>query len=122
MNQRRASPLNNRVNVAALLGAAAGLVIQIAAGVDFPTVPPGLVVLLSATALVAFVRQRWTSVVAVGVAAFLLVGLTLSGQVPKMFDTEWLGRFIGLWVLFLALIVVAVAGIVVTIENYRTRS
>ncbi|MEJ7653794.1 MAG: hypothetical protein WKH64_10885, partial [Chloroflexia bacterium] len=101
---------------------AAGLVIQIAAGVDFPTVPPGLVILLSAAALVAFVRQRWTSVVAVGVAAFLLVGLTLSGQVPKLFDTEWLGRFIGLWVLFLALIVVAVAGIVVTIENYRTRS
>ena len=122
MNQRRTSPLNNRVNVAALLGAAAGLVIQIAAGVDFPTVPPGLVILLSAAALVAFVRQRWTSVVAVGVAAFLLVGLTLSGQVPKLFDTEWLGRFIGLWVLFLGLIVVAVAGIVVTIENYRTRS
>ena len=44
--------------VAALLVATAGVVVQIVAGVDFPTVPPVLFILLIPAALVYFGRWR----------------------------------------------------------------
>src|SRR5215208_4793256 len=49
-----------RLTVAALLAAALGFAIQIAAGVEVPAVPPGLVMLLRAAGLVAFLPRRWT--------------------------------------------------------------
>jgi hypothetical protein len=81
MNKR--SPLSpaGKVTVAALLVAAAGFVIQIVSGVDVPTVPPGLVIMLVA-ALVAFGPWRWTPVVGVVVGLFLLVGFFASGSGP----------------------------------------
>jgi hypothetical protein len=50
------SPLSpaGKVTVVALLVAAAGFAIQIVSGVDVPPVPPGLVIMLMAAALVAF--------------------------------------------------------------------
>jgi hypothetical protein len=82
MNQR--SPLSpaGKVTVAALLVAAAGFAIQIVSGVDVPTVPPGLVIMLVAAALVAFGPWRWTPVVGMIVGLFLLVGFFASGSGP----------------------------------------
>lgn len=70
MNQRNTLTLNGKVTVAALLLAAAGFVIQIVSGVDVPPVPPGLIILLVAAALVAFGPWRWTPVVAIVVGFF----------------------------------------------------
>jgi hypothetical protein len=42
-----------KLQVAGLVVAAAGIVIQIASGADYPTVPPGLIILLAAAVLVA---------------------------------------------------------------------
>jgi len=42
-----------RLNAAGLAVAAAGIMIQYVSGVDFPTIPPGPIILLAAAAVVA---------------------------------------------------------------------
>ena len=122
MNKR--SPLSpaGKVTVVALLVAAAGFAIQIVSGVDVPTVPPGLVIMLVAAALVAFGPWRWTPVVGVVVGLFLLVGFFASGSVGSLLAPDRSGVFVGAWVQFLAVIVTVVAGIVAAVQNYRDRT
>ncbi len=121
MNQRNSLSLYGKVTVAALLVAAAGIVIQYVSGVDFPTVPPGLIILLVAAALVAFGPWKRTPVVGIVVGLFLLVGFFASGQIGPLLDPGWFGRFVGVWVLFLSVVVAVVAGTVATIQNFRIR-
>ena len=122
MNQRSSSPSASKVTLAALLVAAAGFVIQIASGVDVPTVPPGLVIMLVAAGLVAFLPWRWTPVIGTAVGLFLFVGFFGSGAVGNLLDPSRLGVLIGAWIQFLAVIVAVVAGIVATVQNYRSRT
>ncbi len=122
MNQRNPLSLAGKLTVAALLAAAAGFVIQIVSGVDVPTVPPGLVILLAAAGLIAFLPWRWIPAVGAVVGLFLLVGFFLSGAVGSLLEPSQLGVFVGAWIQFLAVIVAVVAGIAATIQNYRTRT
>jgi hypothetical protein len=122
MNKRSSLSPAGKVTVAALLVAATGFVIQIVSGVDFPTVPPGLVIMLVAAALVAFGPWRWTPVVGVVVGLFLLVGFFASGSVGSLLAPDRSGVFVGAWVQFLAVIVTVVAGIVAAVQNYRDRT
>ena len=122
MNTRSSLSPAGKVTVAALLVAATGFVIQIVSGVDVPTVPPGLVIMLVAAALVAFGPWRWTPVVGVVVGLFLLVGFFASGSVGSLLAPERSGVFVGAWVQFLAVIVTVVAGIVAAVQNYRDRT
>ena len=122
MNQRSSLPTASKLTVAALLVAAAGFVIQIVSGVDVPTVPPGLVIMLVAAGLVAFLPWRWMPVVGAAVGLFLLVGFFASGAVGSLLDPSRLGVFIGAWVQFLAVIAAVVAGIVAAVQNYRGRT
>jgi hypothetical protein len=108
--------------VATLLVAAAGFATQIISGVDVPTVPPGLVSLLVAAALVAFAPWRWMPVVGASVGLFLLLGFFASGAVDRLLEPSQLGVFFGAWVQFLAVIVAVVFGIVAVTQNYQTRS
>ena len=119
MNQRNSLPSANKLTVAALLAAAAGFVIQIVSGIDVPTVPPGLLILLVA-GLIALLPWRWMPVVGAAVGLFLLVGFFPSGAAGSLLEPGQVGIFVGAWVQFLAVIVVAFAGIVATIQNYRT--
>ncbi len=121
MNQRNSLSLYGKVTVAALLVAAVGIVIQYVSGVDFPTVPPGLIILLVAAGLVAFGPWRWAPVVGMVVGLFLIVGFFASGQIGPLLDPGWFGRFVGVWVLFLSVVVAFVAGTVATIQNFRVR-
>ena len=121
MKQRSLLTRASQLTVAALLVAAAGFVIQIVSGVDVPTVPPGLVILLVAAALVAFAPWRWMPVVGVVVGLFLLVGFFASGAVGSLLEPSELGVFLGAWVQFLAVIVAVIAGIVAVSQNYQTR-
>ena len=121
MKQRSSLPPASKLTVAALLVAAAGFVIQIVSGVDVPTVPPGLVIMLVAAGLVAFGPWRWTPVVGVIVGLFLLVGFFASAAVGSLLDPSRLGVFVGAWVQFLAVILAVVAGIFATVQNYRSR-
>jgi hypothetical protein len=113
-----------RLNVTGLVVAAAGIVIQIASGADYPTVPPGLIILLVAAALVALgARWRWTTIVGVIVPAFLLVGGAIAPQTrDHLGDPEQAGVFVGTVIQLLALVVALVAGIVITRQAYGTRA
>jgi hypothetical protein len=122
MKQRSLLIRASQLTVAALLVAAAGFVMQIVAGVDVPTVPPGLVILLVAAALVTFAPWRWMPVVGVVVGLFLLVGFFASGAVGSLLEPSELGVFLGAWVQFLAVIFAVVAGIVAVSQNYRIQS
>jgi hypothetical protein len=122
MKQRRLLSRGSQLTVAALLVAAAGFVIQIVSGVVVPTVPPGLVILLVAAALVAFAPWRWIPIVGVVVGLFLLVGFFASGAVVSLLEPSQLGVFLGAWIQFLAVTVAVVTGIVAVSQNYRTRS
>jgi hypothetical protein len=62
---------------AGLLLAAAGILVQIAGGADYPAVPPGLVILVVAAALVLLVPGRW----ALGLAALAAVFISVGGVV-----------------------------------------
>lgn len=122
MNHRKSLSPASKLTVAALLVAAAGFVIQIVSGVDVPTVPPGLVILLVAAGLVAFLPWRWIPVVGAAVGLFLLVGFFASGAVGNLLDPSRLGVFASAWIQFLAVIAAVVTGIVATVQNYRGRT
>jgi hypothetical protein len=107
--------------VAGLVVAAAGIVIQIASGADYPTVPPGLVILLAAAGLVALAtRWRWTTIVGVIVSLFLLVGGVLAPQArAQLGDPGQVGVFIGTLIQLLALVVALVAGVAASPADSR---
>ncbi len=122
MNRLSSLPPASKLTVVALIAAAAGFVIQIISGIEVPTVPPGLVILLVAAGLVAFLPWWWIPVVGAAVGLFLLIGFFPSGAVGNLLDLSQFGAFIGLWLQFLAVIVTVVAGIVATVQNYRSRT
>jgi hypothetical protein len=112
------------LTVAGLVVAAAGIVIQIASGADYPTVPPGLIILLAAAGLVALAtRWRWTTIVGVIVSLFLLVGGILAPQArAQLGDPGEVGVFVGTVIQLLALVVALVGGVAATRHFYRTQT
>jgi hypothetical protein len=107
------------INVAGLLGAAVGIVIQIASGVDYPRVPPGLILLLGTAALVIGTGWRWVTYLAVVVPLFLLVGGSIAptGR-NNLTDPGSFGPFIGTVIQMTAVVVAFAAGALAL----RTRS
>lgn len=122
MNQRSSLSSSGKVTVAALLVAAFGFAIQIFSGVEVPTVPLGLVILLVAAGLVALSPWRWAPAIGIVVGLFVFVGFFASGAVSNLFDPSRFGVLVGTWIQFLAVIAVIVAGGVATTRNYGTRS
>jgi hypothetical protein len=103
-----------KLNVAGLLAAAAGIGIQIVAGVDYPTVPPGLIILVVAAGLVAYARWPWVPVVGVVVPLFLLVGGTIATTSREnLGDPGDFGQFFGTLVQAVGVIVALAAGLTV---------
>jgi hypothetical protein len=121
---KRSSSLSpaGKLTVAALLVAALGFAIQIVSGIDTPTVPPGLVILVVAATVVALLPWRWVPVVGVLAGLFLFVGFFASGAVGNLLDPSRFGVLVGAWIQFLALIVAVAVGLAATIQNYRKRS
>jgi hypothetical protein len=122
MNQRSSLSSSGKVTVAALLVAAFGFAIQIFSGVEVPTVPLGLVILLVAAGLVALSPWRWAPAIGIVVGLFMFVEFFPSGAVSNLFDPSRFGVLVGAWIQFLAVIAVIVAGGVATTRNYGTRS
>ena len=120
---KRPSSLSSasKLTVAALLVAALGFAIQIFSGIDVPTVPPGLVILVVAATVVALLPWRWVPVVGAFTGLFLFVGFFASGALGNLLDPSRLGVLVGAWIQFLALIVAVAGGLVATIQNYRKR-
>ena len=111
----------SKLTVAALLVAALGFAIQIFSGIDVPTVPPGLVILVVAATVVALLPWRWVPVVGAFAGLFLFVGFFASGALGNLLDPSRFGVLVGAWIQFLALSVAVVGGLVATIQNYRKR-
>ena len=120
---KRPSSLSSagKLTVAALLVAALGFTIQIFSGIDVPTVPPGLVILVVAATVVALLPWRWVPVVGAFAGLFLFLGFFASGAVGTLLDPSRFGVLVGAWIQFLALIVAVAGGLVATIQNYRKR-
>lgn len=124
MNMQNPLSLAGKWTVASLIVAAAGVVIQIVSGHDFPTIPPVFFILLIPAGLIVFGRWWWTPVSAVLAGLFLTFGLFASGESARLFDLSQVGgpdAPIGLWVQTLAVIVATVAAIIATVQNYRSR-
>jgi hypothetical protein len=109
-----------RTQVTALIVAGAGIVVQIIAGVNYPAVPPGLIILLVAAALVVFVPWRWVSLIAVFASGFLLIGgFANADSRSHLTHAGHPGPFIGTWIEIAAMAVAVVAGIAALIVGNR---
>jgi hypothetical protein len=125
MKKRTRLSGSGRLNVVGTVVAAAGILVQYFADVeDFPTIPPGPIILLAAAALVAFGSWRWTPAVGVIVPLFVLVGgviATMAGN-GALTDPAEVGGFTGAVIQFLGLITAVAAGIVAARQSFGART
>jgi hypothetical protein len=106
------------LTVVALLIAAVGFVTQMVAGVtDTPTIPPGLVAILIAAGLIAFVPGRWIPLAGVGAGLFNLVASLAVDAVDRLSDTSPASGFIGAWLMHIGLIAACILGTMATVRN-----
>jgi hypothetical protein len=111
-------PRTSRLTAVALLIAAVGFVTQMVAGVtDTPTIPPGLIVILVAAGLVAFVPGRWMPLAGVVAGVFNLVASIVVDAVDRLTDPSPATGFIGAWLMHIGLIAACVLGTIATVRN-----
>ncbi len=113
-----------RLNAAGLVVAAAGIMIQYVSGVDYPTIPPGPIILLAAAAVVAFGPWSWAVRVGLGAALFVSIGGAIATIVGNGFsetlgDPGDLGGFAGAVVQIVGLAIALPAGIVAAKRSSR---
>jgi hypothetical protein len=116
-----------RLLVAGLVVTAAGMLVQYASGVDYPTIPPGPIISLAAAAVVAWGPWRWAPVVGLVTALFISIGgltATIAGNgfTPQLSDPGAFGGFAGTLVQIAGLAVALAAGIVAARPNIRPRA
>jgi hypothetical protein len=119
----RLSPAG-RLNALGLVVAAAGIMIQYVSGVDYPTIPPGPIILLAAAAVVAFGPWRWSPVVGLVAAVFLSIGgaiATIAGNgfSETLGDPGEVGGFAGATIQIVGLAIALPAGIVAAKRSSR---
>jgi hypothetical protein len=124
-SQARVSPAA-RLNAAGLVLAAGGIMIQYVSGVDFPTIPPGPIILLIAAAVVLFGRWRRAPVVGLVAAAFVSVGGVIATIAGNGFDSTLgdpseVGGFLGAVVQIAGLAIALPAGIV-AVRSFASRT
>ncbi len=110
-----------RTTAAALAVAAIGIVIQIIGGVHYPAVPPGLIILLAAAALVAFLPWRWAPVFGVLAGAFMVIGAIAAANARyDLTHPGHPGAFIGTWIQLIAVVIAVIAGVMaLAVRNQR---
>jgi hypothetical protein len=116
---RRASAASN-VTVIALLVAAVGFVVQMAAGVtDTPTIPPGLVAIVGAALLVAVVPTGSTPLAGPAAGLFNLLALVVVGAADRLADPSPASALIGGWIMVVGLVAASIAGTIAAARNRR---
>jgi hypothetical protein len=109
-----------RVAGTGLVLAATGIVIQIIGGADYPTVPPGLLILLTAAALVLFGPWRLALGLAMVATLFISVGGVLAPSFrQQLSDPSQLLTFSGSIVQVVGLAVGLLWGAAATREAFR---
>jgi hypothetical protein len=112
-----------RLSALGLAVAATGIMIQYVSGVDYPTIPPGPVILLAAAGVVVFGPWRRAPVAGLVAAAFVSLGgvvATIAGKgfTETLGDPSELGGFLGALVQIAGLVIALPAG-VVAVRNFR---
>jgi hypothetical protein len=120
MSHARVSPAG-KATVVALLTAAVGVVIQIAAGAPYPTVPPVFFILLVPAGLIAVGRWWWAPVSAVLAGLFLIIGLFAAGQTDRLIHPTSFADSFGLWTQMIAVLVAILSGTLAASANVRRR-
>jgi hypothetical protein len=108
-------PTAVKVNALAMVVAIGAILWQIVAGVDYPTVPPGPIILSVAVVVVLFVRATWARIVGIVVPLFLLVGGTIASVADDGNALRHLGDaspFVATVIELSAIAIALVAGIV----------
>jgi hypothetical protein len=116
-----------KLNVAGLVVAATGIMIQYVSGVDYPTIPPGPIILVLAAAVVAFGPWRWSPLVGLLVALFVSIGgviATIAGNGfnETLGDPSAFGGFAGAAVQIAGLAIALPAGIVAARRSVGSRA
>ena len=115
MKLTRSTPL--RVLIAALLVSLVGMIVQIASGVRYGTVPPGIVIVVVLALLLAVVPWPPVRILGVVVPAFILLGGFTSHNGRTSLDHPGhVGAFAGTIVQLAALAVAVLAGIAALVE------
>ncbi|WP_344892390.1 hypothetical protein [Actinomadura meridiana] len=96
----------------ALVVGGVGFVLQMLAGItDTPTVPPGLIAIVGAAGLVAFVPGR-AVFLAAPAAGLLNLGVFAFKGADRLSELSPVGGFVGAWAMTVALVVATVGGVV----------
>ena len=120
MSPKLTSSVPARIDAAALLFAILGMVVQIATGVKYPTVPPGIVMLAAAALLVTFVPWRPLRLLGLLVPLFILMGgITSTTGRTNLSHTDPFGPFIGTLIQFAGLAIGVAAGLAAVLEWRR---
>ena len=113
------------LNIAGLVVAAAGIMIQYVSGVEYPTVPPGPIILLAAAGVVAFGPWRWAPVVGLVAALFLTIGGSIATIAGNGFNAtlgnpDEAGGFAGAVVQIAGLAIALPAGVLAVRRSRRS--
>ncbi len=108
------------MTLAGLVMGAVGIAILWASGVEFPVVvPPGLVLLLVAVAIVGLARWRWAPAIGAFMGLFVTVGFLISPTgIPNFVGDHGLSVAIGTWIQMTGVLTALVAGTIATARNY----
>ncbi|MGW0731953.1 hypothetical protein [Streptomyces sp. NPDC002851] len=114
-SEQRTLSTASKANAGFLILAGIGIFIQKFSGVDeFPTVPPGAIILLVSGLLVALLGARWAWTAFIGLLAPLYLGvasvLVESGVWDRLADPASFGPFIGSAVQMGSMAIALVAG------------
>ncbi|MFI0469178.1 hypothetical protein ACH347_34330 [Saccharopolyspora sp. 5N102] len=125
MKTKRTLPLTGKLNAAALVASAAGIVVQKLSGVaEFPLIPPGAVMLLGAAAFVTLgARWHWTSIVGFVVPAYLLTAafVVSSGVWDRLVTPGEIGPFAGSALQMASMVAAVLTGAVALWTTYTDR-
>lgn len=113
-----------RVAVASLAFAATAIAFQrlTGVGVQFPAVPPGLVLLLGAIAAHLLIPRWWAAAVGAAISLLLTVGGVLAPEAREAIgEPGEVDVFVGTLAVFVGAAVATVAGAITVVENRRSR-
>jgi len=116
---------STRLTALALVGVAVGIWIQALAGApEYPTIPPGPIVLVVLAAVIALVhRWKWMPITGTLLSALIFAGAFATPYTGnRLGDPGAVGAFTGTVIQMLALVIGVVAGIFATAEGYRGRT
>lgn len=106
----------NGISAAALSTAAAGIIVQILGGADYPVVPPGLLILVAAAGIVGFAPWRGAPAAAIVAGLFMIFGLFGAGQATRLIEVETVLDTLGLWIQMVAVVVALVTAVMALVR------